>query len=83
MKSWNYNSCHRFTNRNRVGRGNSFGNGKTSLAGQKGQKLVAVAVYAKLSRQRLFQRSPKRGFTNINAKEYIEPDQLNAFNRWC
>ena len=32
--------------RNRVGRGTSSGNGKTSGRGQKGQKLVAVAAFA-------------------------------------
>ena len=31
--------------RNRVGRGTSSGNGKTSGRGQKGQKLVAVVAY--------------------------------------
>ena len=31
--------------RNRVGRGTSSGNGKTSGRGQKGQKLVAVAEF--------------------------------------
>lgn len=34
--------------RNRVGRGTSSGNGKTSGRGQKGQKLVAVAVSAQV-----------------------------------
>ena len=32
--------------RNRVGRGTSSGNGKTSGRGQKVKKLVAVAVFA-------------------------------------
>ena len=56
--------------RNRVGRGTSSGNGKTSGRGQKGQKA-----------RPLFRRLPKRGFTNINAKEYaiVNLDQLNAF----
>jgi len=52
--------------RNRVGRGTSSGNGKTSGRGQ----------------NPLFRRLPKRGFTNINAKEYaiVNLDQLNVFD---
>ena len=55
-------------NRNRVGRGTSSGNGKTSGRGQKGQTP-------------LFMRLPKRGFTNHNAKEYaiINVEDLNKF----
>ena len=51
--------------RNRVGRGSSSGNGKTAGRGQ----------------TPLFRRLPKRGFTNINAKEYalVNLDQLNVF----
>lgn len=36
--------------RNRVGRGTSSGNGKTSGRGQKGQKLVAVVAYVQDSK---------------------------------
>jgi len=55
--------------RNRVGRGTSSGNGKTSGLGFEGGQTP------------LFRRLPKRGFTNINAKEYaiVNLDQLNVF----
>ncbi len=49
--------------RNRVGRGTSSGNGKTSGRGQ-GSKLVAVAGSTWFETP-LFRRLPKRGFTNI------------------
>ena len=70
--------------RNRVGRGTSSGNGKTSGRGQKGQKARSgggVRLGFEGGQTPLFRRLPKRGFTNINAKEYaiVNLDQLNAF----
>jgi len=59
--------------RNRVGRGTSSGNGKTSGRGQKGQKARSgggVRLGFEGGQTPLFRRLPKRGFTNINAKEY-------------
>ena len=69
--------------RNRVGRGTSSGNGKTSGRGQKGQKARSGGVRPGFEggQTPLFRRLPKRGFTNINAKEYVlvNLDQLNVF----
>ena len=68
--------------RNRVGRGMSSGSGKTSGRGQKGQKARSkVRVGFEGGQTPLFQRLPKRGFTNINRKEYavVNLDKLNVF----
>lgn len=70
--------------RNRVGRGTSSGNGKTSGRGQKGQKARSgggVRLGFEGGQTPLFRRIPKRGFTNINTKEYalVNLDQLNCF----
>ena len=70
--------------RNRVGRGTSSGNGKTSGRGQKGQKARrggGVRPGFEGGQTPLFRRLPKRGFTNVNAKEYalVNLDQLNVF----
>ena len=70
--------------RNRVGRGTSSGNGKTSGRGQKGQKARSgggVRPGFEGGQTPLFRRLPKRGFTNINAKEYaiVNLDQLKVF----
>ncbi|MEO1783343.1 50S ribosomal protein L15 [Enterococcus diestrammenae] len=70
--------------RNRVGRGTSSGNGKTSGRGQKGQKSRSgggVRLGFEGGQTPLFRRLPKRGFTNINRKEYavINLDVLNRF----
>ena len=70
--------------RNRVGRGTSSGNGKTSGRGQKCQKARSgggVRLGFEGGQTPLFRRLPKRGFTNINAKEYaiVNLDQLNVF----
>ena len=69
--------------RSRVGRGTSSGNGKTSGRGQKGQKArsgVGLRPGFEGGQTPLFRRLPKRGFTNINAKEYtlVNLDQLNV-----
>ncbi|MGX7352636.1 50S ribosomal protein L15 [Enterococcus canis] len=70
--------------RNRVGRGTSSGNGKTSGRGQKGQKARSgggVRLGFEGGQTPLFRRLPKRGFTNINRKEYaiVNLDVLNRF----
>ena len=70
--------------RNRVGRGSSSGNGKTAVRGQKGQKARSggnIRSGFEGGQTPLFRRLPKRGFTNINAKEYalVNLDQLNVF----
>lgn len=70
--------------RNRVGRGAGTGNGKTSARGQKGQKARSgggVRPGFEGGQLPLFRRIPKRGFTNINRKEYaiVNLDQLNQF----
>ena len=70
--------------RNRVGRGTSSGNGKTSGRGQKGQKSRSgggVRLGFEGGQTPLFMRLPKRGFTNINRKDYaiVNLDVLNRF----
>ncbi|ALI32623.1 50S ribosomal protein L15 [Weissella cibaria] len=69
--------------RNRVGRGESSGNGKTAGRGQKGQKARGkVRLGFEGGQMPLFRRKPKRGFTNINRKEYavVNLDVLNQFD---
>lgn len=69
--------------RKRVGRGMSSGSGKTSGRGQKGQKARSkVRVGFEGGQTPLFQRLPKRGFTNIHRKEFaiVNLDALNSFN---
>ncbi len=68
--------------RNRVGRGMASGSGKTSGRGQKGQLARSkVRVGFEGGQTPLFQRLPKRGFTNVNRKEYaiVNLDTLNNF----
>ena len=70
--------------RNRVGRGTSSGNGKTAGPGQKGQKARSgggVRLGFEGGQTPLFRRLPKRGFTNVNRKDYavINLDVLNRF----
>lgn len=66
----------------RLGRGNASGHGKTSGKGHKGQlarsgnKPSPVFEGGQIP---LFQRLPKRGFKNINHKEYTTVN-LNDFN---
>ena len=69
---------------NRVGRGMSSGNGKTSGRGHKGQKARSgggVRPGFEGGQMPLFQRLPKRGFTNIHRKEFaiVNLDTLNRF----
>src|SRR6478736_3307749 len=70
--------------RNRVGRGIGSGNGKTSGKGHKGQKARSgggVRPGFEGGQMPLFQRLPKRGFTNINRKEFaiVNLETLNRF----
>ena len=63
------------TKRNIVGRGIGSGNGKTSGRGQKGQKARSgggVRRGFEGGQTPLYRRLPKRGFTNIHAKNYVE-----------
>lgn len=70
--------------RNRVGRGIGSGNGKTSGKGHKGQNARSgggVRLGFEGGQTPLFQRLPKRGFTNIHRKEYavVNLETLNRF----
>lgn len=68
--------------RNRVGRGDSSGNGKTAGRGQKGQKARSkVRMGFEGGQMPLFRRMPKRGFNNINRKNYaiVNVETLNKF----
>ena len=69
--------------RNRVGRGTSSGNGKTSGRGQKGQKARGkVRLGFEGGQMPLYRRIPKRGFTNISRKEFavVNLNKLNSFD---
>jgi large subunit ribosomal protein L15 len=60
--------------RKRVGRGEGSGTGKTSGRGQKGQKSrsgVSIKGFEG-GQMPLYRRLPKRGFTNIFRKKYVE-----------
>ena len=62
-------------NRKRVGRGIGSGLGKTSGKGHKGQKARSgggVRRGFEGGQTPLYRRLPKRGFTNIHAKNYTE-----------
>ena len=70
--------------RNRVGRGQGSGNGKTAGRGSKGQKARSgggVRLGFEGGQTPLFRRIPKRGFQNINRKEYaiVNLETLNKF----
>ena len=70
--------------RNRVGRGIGSGNGKTSGRGQKGQKARSgggVRPGFEGGQNPLFRRIPKRGFNNVNRKEYAVVN-LGTLNRF-
>jgi len=71
--------------RNRVGRGTSSGNGKTAGRGQKGQGSRSGGGKKpgfEGGQTPLFMRIPKRGFTNVNRKEYavVNVGDLNRFD---
>lgn len=68
----------------RVGRGTGSGLGRNSGKGEKGQKSRTgggVRLGFEGGQMPLYRRLPKRGFTNIFAKEYavINVDRLNEF----
>jgi len=70
--------------RNRVGRGQGSGNGKTAGRGSKGQKQRSgggVRLGFEGGQTPLFRRIPKRGFNNINRKDYavVNLETLNRF----
>lgn len=70
--------------RKRKGRGIGSGNGKTAGKGTKGQNARSgggVRLGFEGGQTPLFRRLPKRGFTNINRKEYavVNLDALNRF----
>lgn len=70
--------------RNRVGRGIGSGNGKTAGKGHKGQNARSgggVRLGFEGGQTPLFRRLPKRGFTNINRKEFaiVNLSMLNRF----
>ncbi len=70
--------------RNRVGRGQGSGNGKTAGRGNKGQKARSgggVRLGFEGGQTPLFRRIPKRGFQNINRKEYAVVN-LGTLNRF-
>ncbi|WP_394191202.1 50S ribosomal protein L15 [Paenisporosarcina quisquiliarum] len=71
--------------RKRKGRGIGSGNGKTAGKGHKGQNARSgggVRPGFEGGQNPLFRRLPKRGFTNINRKEYaiVNLDTLNRFD---
>ncbi len=68
----------------RKGRGHGSGNGKTAGRGHKGQKARSgggVRIGFEGGQMPIYRRLPKRGFTNIFAKEYVEVklSDLNKF----
>lgn len=70
--------------RKRKGRGIGSGNGKTAGKGHKGQNARSgggVRLGFEGGQTPLFRRLPKRGFTNINRKEFavVNLDTLNCF----
>jgi large subunit ribosomal protein L15 len=70
--------------RKRVGRGTGSGHGKTACKGHKGQNARSgggVRPGFEGGQTPLFKRLPKRGFTNVNHKEYavVNVEDLNVF----
>lgn len=70
--------------RKRIGRGQGSGTGKTAGKGHKGQNARSgggVAIGFEGGQTPLYKRIPKRGFTNINRKEYavVNIEALNCF----
>lgn len=71
--------------RKRIGRGSGSGHGKTAGKGHKGQNARSgggVRPGFEGGQTPLFQRLPKRGFTNFTRKEFsiINLDALNQFD---
>ena len=72
--------------RKRVGRGTGSGHGKTSCKGHKGQNARSgggVRPGFEGGQTPLFKRLPKRGFTNVNRKDYavVNVEDLNVFEK--
>lgn len=70
----------------RLGRGQGSGQGKTAGKGNKGQNARSgggVAIGFEGGQTPLWRRLPKRGFTNVNRKEYaiINVESLNKFEK--
>jgi len=68
----------------RKGRGHGSGNGKTAGRGHKGQKARSgggVRIGFEGGQMPIYRRLPKRGFTNIFAKQYaqVNVSDLNKF----
>jgi len=68
----------------RLGKGPGSGQGKTAGKGHKGQNARSgggVAIGFEGGQTPLYKRIPKRGFTNMNRKEYaiVNIEQLNKF----
>jgi len=68
----------------RIGRGQGSGTGKTAGKGHKGQNARSgggVAIGFEGGQTPAFKRYPKRGFTNMNRKEYavVNLKDLNRF----
>ena len=62
------------SNNFRKGRGHGSGHGKTAGKGQKGQKARSgggVRLGFEGGQMPLFRRLPKRGFKNVNTKEFV------------
>ena len=79
-----YTEGARKSNTKRLGRGQGSGHGKTAGKGHKGQNARSgggVRLGFEGGQTPLFRRLPKRGFTNINRKEYavVNLDALNRF----
>ena len=75
MKLDELKPAQKSTKRTRVGRGIGSGLGKTSGKGHKGQKARSgggVRRGFEGGQTPLYRRLPKRGFTNIHAKNYTE-----------
>ena len=73
------------SSRKRIGRGIGSGTGKTAGKGHKGQNARSgggVRPGFEGGQNPLFRRLPKRGFTNINRKDYavVNLDALNRFD---
>lgn len=73
------------SSRKRIGRGIGSGTGKTSGKGHKGQNSRSgggVRPGFEGGQNPLFRRLPKRGFTNINRKDYavVNIEVLNRFD---
>ena len=71
-------------NRKRLGRGQGSGTGKTAGKGHKGQNARSgggVAIGFEGGQTPIYKRIPKRGFTNMNRKEYavVNLETLNRF----